>query len=71
MCLIPLPERSSIDLDDGGFGEGVGSDKLVVGRMECDDDNTDLTGNAFRAPGKVTRFETEGTELSVATTGSD
>jgi len=48
--LIPLSKRGSIDLDDGGFGEGVGSDKLVVGRMEGDDDDTDLSCNTFRSP---------------------
>ena len=33
MCLIPLPKRSSIDLDDGTLDEGVRSDKLVVGSV--------------------------------------
>jgi hypothetical protein len=33
MGLIPLPERSSIDLDDGTLDEGVRSDKLVVGSV--------------------------------------
>jgi hypothetical protein len=31
--LVPLPEGSSIDLDDGRLDEGVGSDKLVVGSV--------------------------------------
>ena len=50
VCLIPLSERSSIDVDDGGFGEGVGSDEFVVGRMESDDNYTDLAGNTLRGP---------------------
>ena len=50
MCLIPLSERSSIDVDDGRFGEGVGSDEFVVGRMESDDNYTDLAGNTLRGP---------------------
>ena len=29
--LEPLSERCGSDLDDGGLGEGVGADKLVVG----------------------------------------
>ena len=33
MCLVPLPERSSIDLDDGTLDECVRSDKLVVGSI--------------------------------------
>lgn len=71
VCLVPLAERSGIDLDNGGLGEGVGSDQLVVGRMVGDDDNTDFTSNAFGSPGKVTGFETKSTELAVTTTGTD
>lgn len=69
--LVPLTERSGIDLDDGGAGEGVGSDQLVVGRVESDDDHTDLAGDTLRAPGKVAGLETEGTELAVSSTGAD
>lgn len=31
--LVPLTERSGIDLNNSGFGEGVGTDKLVVRRV--------------------------------------
>lgn len=31
--LVPLTEGSSVDLDDRGLGQGVGADKLVVGRV--------------------------------------
>lgn len=31
--LVPLTEGSSVDLDDSGLGQGVGADKLVVGRV--------------------------------------
>jgi hypothetical protein len=58
-------------VDDGGLGEGVCSDEFVVGRMESDDNHTDLTSNTLRSPGEVAGFETESTELSVATTGTD
>jgi hypothetical protein len=71
MCLIPLSERSSVDLDNGRSGEGVGSDEFVVGRMESDDDDSDLAGDALRGPGEVAGFETESTKLSVTTTGAD
>jgi len=50
VCLVPLTERSSIDLNNGRSGEGVGSDKLVVGGVESDDNHTDLAGNALRGP---------------------
>ena len=71
VCLIPLSERSSIDVDDGSFGEGVGSDELVVGRVESDNDHTDLARNALRGPREVAGLETESTELSVSTTSAD
>lgn len=71
VCFVPLAERGGIDLDDGGFGQGVGSDKLVVRWVECDDDDTDLAGNSLRGPGEVPGFETEGTELAVTTTSAD
>ena len=71
VCLVPLSERSGIDLNDSRSGEGGGSDQLVVGRMESDDDHTDLAGNSLRCPREVTGFETESTKLAVATTGTD
>ena len=69
--LEPLSERCGIDLDDGGLGEGVGADKLVVGRVVDDTDHTGLLGNALRAPREVTGDETQSAELAVATTGAD
>ena len=70
VCFIPLTERSGIDLDDGGLGEGVGSDKFVVRWMEGDDNNTDLAGDSLRGPREVTSFEAKGTELAITTTGA-
>lgn len=69
--LEPLSERCGIDLNDGGLGEGVGADKLVVGGVVDDTDHTGLLGNALRAPREVTGVETQSTELAVATTGAD
>jgi hypothetical protein len=71
VSLIPLTEWSGIDLDDGGLGEGVGADQLVVGRMEGDGNDTDLAGNTLRSPGEVAGVEAEGTEFAVSTTGAD
>lgn len=48
--LVPLSERRGIDLDDSGFGKGVGTDQLVVRRVEDDTDHADLAGNALRSP---------------------
>jgi hypothetical protein len=50
VCLVPLSEWSSIDLDDGGAGQGVGTDELVVGGVVDDTDDTGLLGDALRAP---------------------
>lgn len=33
MSLVPLTERSGIDLNDGRLGQGVGADQLVVRGM--------------------------------------
>jgi hypothetical protein len=50
VCFVPLTERGSIDLDDGRFGESIGSDKFVVGGMESDNNYTDLSGDTLRSP---------------------
>ena len=33
MGLVPLPERCSIDLDNGTLNEGVRPDELVIGSV--------------------------------------
>lgn len=71
VSLVPLTERRSVDLDDGGLGQGVGTDELVVGRMVGDRNDTGLAGAALGAPGEVAGVETEGTVLVVAATGAD
>ena len=71
MGLVPLPEGSGIDLNNGGAGQGVGTDELVVGGVEGDTDDADLAGDTLAAPGEVAGFETETTELAVTTTGAD
>lgn len=69
--LVPLSEGSGINLDNGALGEGVCSDKLVVGRVIGDGNDTGLAGQTLGAPGKVAGVETEGTVLVVTTSGSD
>lgn len=71
MRLVPLAERSGIDLDYGGLGEGICADEFVVGRMEDDTDNTGLARDSLRSPGEVAGVETESTELAVSSTGTD
>ena len=69
--LVPLTERSGIDLDDSGLGQGVGADQLVVGRVVGDTDDTGLAGAALRGPGKVARVQAQGTVLVVTAAGAD
>jgi hypothetical protein len=58
-------------LHNGGFGEGVGADELVVGRVESYDDDAHFAGDALAAPGEVAAVETEGAVFGVAAAGTD
>lgn len=69
--LVPLSERSGINLDNGRLGQSVGSDKLVVGGVERDTEDSGLSGGSLRAPGEVAGLDSDGSELLVTTTGSD
>ena len=51
---VPLFERGSIDLDDTVFDQSFGTDKLVVGSVINDIENSGLTGNTFGSPVEVT-----------------
>ena len=69
--LVPLTEGGGVDLDDGGLGQGVCADQLVVGRVVGDDDDTRLAGDAFRGPGEVAAVQAQGPVLVVAAAGAD
>lgn len=69
--LVPLTEGSGINLDNGGLGQGVGTDQLVVGGVVGDDDDTGLAGAALGGPGEVARVETQSTVLVVTAAGAD
>lgn len=71
VCLIPLSERGSVDLNNGRFGEGVGTDEFVVGRVVGHGNHTDFAGKTLRAPGEVAGLEAEGTEFLVTTADTD
>lgn len=69
--LVPLTEGGGVDLDDGGLGQGVCADKLVVGGVVGDADDTGLAGAALGGPGEVTGVEAESAVLVVAAAGAD
>lgn len=69
--LVPLTEGSGINLHNGGLGQGVCADQLVVGGVEGHSDDTGLAGDTLGAPGEVAAVETQSTELLVTTTGAD
>lgn len=71
MGLVPLAEGGGVDLDDGGAGQGVGADELVVGGVVGDGDDAGLAGAALGGPGEVAGVEAEGTVLVVTTAGAD
>lgn len=68
---VPLPERSGIDLNDGGLGEGVGTDEFVVGRVEGGGNDADLARDTLATPGEVAGVDTETTEFAVTTASAD
>lgn len=69
--LVPLAEGGGVDLDDGGLGQGVGADELVVGRVVGDGDDARLAGRALGRPRKVAAVEAQGAVLGVAAAGAD
>ncbi len=71
VSLKVLTERVSINLNNSGFGQGVGTDKLVVGGVVDDADDTGLARDALSAPREVAGLQTEGTVLLVTATGAN
>ena len=60
----------SIDGDDRGLDEGLGTDQLVVGGIVHGVDDTRLAGATLASPGEVSSVETESTELEVSSTAT-
>jgi len=71
VLLVPLTERSSINLDDGVLHQSLGTDQLVVGGVVDNVQDTGLARAGLSTPGEVTGVQTEGTELHVASTAAN
>lgn len=71
MGLVPLTERSGINLDDGRLDESLGTDELVVAGIVDNINDTGLAADGLASPGEVARVKTEGTLLDVTTTDTD
>lgn len=68
---VPLSEWSGINVDNGVLDEGLGTDKLVVGRVVDGVQDTSSAGDGFRSPGEVTMVVLESSGLDVSTTSLD
>ena len=71
MVLVPGAEGRGVDLDDGGLGEGVGADELVVRRVVRHLDDAGFAGDGLGAPGEVPGVEAQGPVLGVAAADAD
>lgn len=65
---VPLTERTGINTDNAVLNEGLGTDKLIVGRVVNNIENTSLARDGLRSPRKSTVINTESTVLVVGTT---
>ena len=57
MGLVPLPEWSGVDDDDGVLDEGLGPDQLVVASVVDNVDDPGLAGSGLGGPGEVASVE--------------
>lgn len=71
VVLVPLSERSGINLNNSRLGQSVGSNQLVVGRVVDNTSDSGLSGDTLGGPREVTGVNSQRSELLVATSGSD
>ena len=67
----PLTKRSGINLHNTVLYQTLCSDKLVVGSVENDVDNTGFPGDRFRTPRKISCIKTESALFNVSSTDTD
>jgi len=68
---VPLSEWVGINGDDAVLDDGLGSDKLVVGSVVDDIQNSGLSGEGLGTPGEVSSVDSQGTIFVVSTSTSD
>jgi len=71
VLLVPLSERSSVNLNDAVLHQSVGSDQLVVGGIVQYSQDTGLGGSSLSGPVEVTSLETKSAVFDVSTTATD
>jgi len=69
--VVPLTERSSVNLDDGSLDKGLGAHQLVVGSVVNNIQNTRLAGDGLSTPGVISVVETESALLDGSSTAAD
>ena len=71
MLEIPLPERSSINLNNGTLHQSLGTDKLIVGCIIHHNKKTGLSSHSLTTPGEVTSVEPQSSSLHITTSNLD
>ena len=68
---VPLSERIGINGDDAVLDDGLCSDKLIVGGVVDDIENSGLSGKGLGTPGEVASVDSQSSVLIVSTSSSD
>jgi hypothetical protein len=68
---VPLSEWSGIDLNNGVLGQGLSTNKLLVGSVVHGVQDSSLMSGVLTRPDEVSSVKSHGTELEVTTTASD
>jgi len=68
VLVVPLSERSRVDVHNGVLDEGLRAHKLVVRRVVDSVDHTGLAGAGLRSPGEAAVVKTPSAVLEVAST---
>ena len=71
MSLVPLAERSGINLNHGALDESVGADQFVVAGIVDDTNDACFASSVLGSPSKVSRLESQRTMLNVAATDTN